>query len=271
MKVKLFTLIFFILLIISCFSVNIKADTEIPTSPIITEAGLASFSDFDEEGAVSYSGNINTNNEGAYQLYYKDKSNANISREVLVVNSENATKGIGYTYEFDQIYKNKRIGLDGKIIPVNESSYFSYINQESTKKYVLIYFNSESEEYMQEYEDIYVKDMLYYNDLAYVLYEYKSSNKTKIGIMIINKYCEAIRQMNYASNQEEEALGLYLNKNRLYIIFNTTSNTGVVERSESTKAGILMEINTVSLRKESTLKISNNNDSYIISYLIPSL
>lgn len=267
MKVKLFTLIFFILLIISCFSVKTYAYTEIPKYPIIAEKDVANFNDFDETGALSYSGSVDLNQEGQYSLYYKDYNNKNISRDVIVASAENIQKGIAYTSEFTEIYKNKRIGLDGKIVKCDNESYFSYINQESTKKYALISFNDSKDEYTQEYEDIMIKDMIVYNDCAYVLYEYKKTNLNKIGIMILNKYCEAIRLMNYTSNKEEEAIGLYSKKNNMYIIFNTTSNTGVIERSESTKAGVLMEINTVSLRKENQIKISNNNDSYIIDFL----
>ena len=61
MKVKLFTLIFFILLIISCFSVKTYAYTEIPTYPIIAEKDVANFNDFDETGALSYSGSVDLN------------------------------------------------------------------------------------------------------------------------------------------------------------------------------------------------------------------
>ena len=267
MKVKLFTLIFFILLIVACCSIKTQADTKIPTSPIIAEVGLASFNDFDEQGAVSYSGNIDINTAGIYNLYYKDKYGITTTRDVILESAENIKQGIAYTSLDTIIYKNKNIGLDGKKVMYGNSAYFSYINQENTKKYALIYFNDEESEYFQEYEDISIKDMIVYNDCAYVLYEYISAYKTKIGIMIVNKYCEAIRQMNYTSNKEEEAIGLFFKKNQLYIIFNTKSNTGIVERSESTKAAILMEVNTVSLRKESQIKIANNNDSYIISYL----
>lgn len=259
---RLATLIFFIIIIcgITCFS--IKADTEYDLGLIICEQSKANFNDLDEDFVYSYSGNINFNEEGKYTINYILKNGETKNRDVIVASSESIQNGIAYTKYKNSIDMKRYGAVNGSII-YDGTNYYSYINETYNNNIqACIYYNeNDAIKAHNVFESIRIIDMLVYLHQTYVLYQYKESDLSKIGVMIINNNCDSIRDMRYSSNKQEEGIKLLNVNNSLYVLFNTTSNIGIIERSDSFKIAALISINQLSLRKESQMIIANDNES----------
>ena len=267
MKKYLYIIIVLLITIFS-FSIRINADGEIKLieEPIVAEINSSSFSDYDLAYMASFSGNVDGNKKGMYDLFYEDDNQNRYKRNLIVLDRDELKRGLAYTYDYDSIDKTKNIGLDGDIC-INGKSIYKYINERDSlnKPYAHVYYQDDYEEHVMLFENIYIKKIINIEGLAYALYEYvDSSNYIKIGVMILDKNCMQIRDNIYPTNKEERAIDLIYLDNKLYVIFNTTSNTGICTRVHSFLSGAIMEINKISLKLEKINFIANDNDSYII-------
>ena len=263
---RLATLIFFIIIFLSISNINLHANDNIALPLIICEEGIANFSDLDDTNAYTYSGNINFNAEGKYKISYLLKNNENVNRDVIITKKENLEKGIAYTNYKNSIDMNKYGASFGNIVYIDDNSYYSYINEENNNNYhASIYYNYQDEVIAYNiFDSIRIVDIYIFQNQTYVLYQYKESGFSKIGLMLINNNCDEIRNMRYESNKQEEAIKLITLNNNLYILFNTTSNIGIVERGSSFQVAAMIKVNPLSLRKESVSIIANDNESKFI-------
>ena len=264
---RLATLIFFIILFLFVPNFNLNANDSNPLPLIICEEGLANFNDLDDDSAYTYSGNINFDDEGKYTISYLLKNGNNVSRDVIITKKENLEKGIAYTKYKNSIDMNRYGASNGNIVYVDENSYYSYINEEYNNNYhASVYFNYKDEIIAYNiFNDIKIVDIYIFQNQTYVLYQYKESGFSKIGLMLINNNCDEIRNIRYDSNKQEEAIKLLSLNNNLYVLFNTTSNIGIAERSSSFQVAAMIKVNLLSLRKESFSIIANDNESKFIN------
>ncbi len=256
----------FIIFVLSSNKIYANNETELIEEPIVCEINSSNFSDYDMNNMASFAGNIKNDTLGIYDIFYTDYSGKNYRRNVLILDRNTMNKGLAYIYPYDYIEKNAQIGLNGDILEKDMQTY-KYINEldNSLQQYCHIYFEDQNESHTMAYAGINIKKIINIDNQGYVLYEYIESETkySKIGVMIIDKNCIMLRNFIYQTNKSESAIDLIYLNNKLYVIFNTQSNTGICTRAQSFLSAAIMEINKTSLNPEKINFISNDNDAYV--------
>ena len=249
-------------------------------TPLIVEQSKTSFIDLDDDNALNYNGYITFEKKGLYNIDYTDINNEKIKRDVIVTSKKEMEEGISYTKEVYSLEPNKQISLDSDIIFFNDSNNVSYINQmENDKFYAKVSICESNIKSSITLENYMIKDMTILNNLIYLLYSYKNIYN-KMGILILDNDLNLIRECRYNTNKEENPISLINMNNELFVLFESTSNIGLVERINSFNVACLMKINKISLKKDKLIILSNNTSSsyythkviydklYLVLYLV---
>lgn len=273
MKKKI--LLFILVLINSLLGLKLEASTNLnefnDEADIVAKIGSGKDSDLFSKNVKEISGNVSWNKSGDYQVFCSRDDGTYFVRNVYVRDNNSLINGIDILKDIGSLnfeIKNLRNIKFSYAYPISNEIYYAYYNCELENDYNVSYICKYQKDKVSKVTKIdcfaECKKICFIDDDVYVLSDVYEDDKTKIQLSKYNDNLELISINKFESNSNDESIDMFYKEDNLYIFLNTSSNTGIITRSESNKIVLILKVNIFNFLIEDYLCIGNNYDNELI-------